>query len=51
MNLFLSSYRFNKSLPRVYMSVIPYLIILAVGVLLITYIPAITLTIPALFGK
>ncbi|UCD37200.1 MAG: TRAP transporter large permease subunit [Fidelibacterota bacterium] len=51
MNLFLSSYRFNRSLPRVYLSVIPYLIILAIGVLIITYVPSITLTIPALFGK
>jgi len=51
MNLFLSSYRFDISLPRVYLSVIPYLIILAIGVLVITYIPAITLTIPTLFGK
>jgi len=51
MNLFLSSYRFDTSLPRVYLSVIPYLIILAIGVLIITYVPAITLTIPTLFGK
>jgi len=51
MNLFLSSYRFDTSLPRVYLSVIPYLIILAIGVLVITYVPAITLTIPALFGR
>ncbi|MQY62962.1 MAG: TRAP transporter large permease subunit, partial [Calditrichaeota bacterium] len=51
MNLFLSSYRFDLPLPRVYMSVIPYLVILAIGVLVITYVPAITLTIPALFGK
>ncbi len=51
MNLFLSSYRFDSSLPKVYLSVIPYLIILAIGVLVITYVPAITLTIPALFGK
>ncbi len=51
MNLFLSSYRFDSSLPKVYLSVIPYLIILAIGVLVITYVPAITLTIPALFGR
>lgn len=51
MNLFLSSYRFDLSLPKVYRSVIPYLIILAIGVLVITYVPAITLTVPALFGK
>ena len=51
MNLFLSSYRFDLPLPRVYLSVLPYLVILGIGVLVITYVPAITLTIPALFGK
>jgi tripartite ATP-independent transporter DctM subunit len=51
MNLFLSSYRFERPLPKIYLSVIPYLIILAIGVLVITYVPAITLTLPALFGK
>jgi tripartite ATP-independent transporter DctM subunit len=51
MNLFLSSYRFETPLPKIYLSVIPYLIILAIGVLVITYVPAITLTLPALFGK
>jgi tripartite ATP-independent transporter DctM subunit len=50
MNLFLSSYRFNLPLPKVYSAVVPYLLILAVGVLLITYIPAITLTLPRLLG-
>jgi len=51
MNLFLSSYRFDLSLPNVYRSVIPYLIIVGIGVLVITYVPAITLAVPALFGK
>ncbi|MCK4578729.1 MAG: TRAP transporter large permease subunit [Candidatus Marinimicrobia bacterium] len=50
MNLFLSSYRFSLPLPKVYSSVVPYLIILAFGVLLITYIPSITLLIPRLLG-
>ena len=51
MNLFLSSYRFETPLPAVYRSVVPYLIILAGGVLLISYVPAITLTIPNLLGR
>ena len=50
MNLFLSSYRFNIPLPQVYAAVVPYLVIRAGGVLLITYIPAITLTLPRLLG-
>lgn len=48
MNLFLSSYRFNKSVPTVIRSVIPLLILLAVGVLFITYVPGLTLFLPGL---
>jgi C4-dicarboxylate transporter, DctM subunit len=39
LNLFLSSSRFGKPLPQLYKHVIPFLIILAIGVLLITYVP------------
>ena len=38
-NLFLSSFRFNEPLVRIYRYVIPFLIMMAVSVLLITYIP------------
>ena len=43
MNLFLSSYRFEEPLTRVYRSVLPFLLILLGGVLLITYMPSLTL--------
>ncbi len=42
-NLFLSAYRFDTSLPQVYRATIPYVIILAVTILLITYLPWMTL--------
>lgn len=42
-NLFLSAYRFNKELPEIYVSTLPYILILLVTVLLITYIPWLTL--------
>jgi tripartite ATP-independent transporter DctM subunit len=48
MNLFLSSYRFNKPMPEVARSVLPMLGVLFLGVLLITYIPALTTTLPKL---
>jgi TRAP-type C4-dicarboxylate transport system permease large subunit len=48
MNLFLSSYRFNKPMPEVARSVVPMLVVLFVGVLLITYVPALTTTLPRL---
>ncbi len=43
MNLFLSSFRFERPLTEVYRVAIPFLLILIVAVLLITYIPALTL--------
>jgi len=39
LNLFLSSYRFNKPMTEVYKSIIPFFIIQLISVLLITYIP------------
>jgi C4-dicarboxylate transporter DctM subunit len=42
LNLFLSASRFGKPLPLLYRKALPFLIIMAVGVLLITYVPAIT---------
>ncbi len=43
MNLFLASYRFDKPLTDVYRMGLPFLGILLVGVLIITYVPAMTL--------
>ncbi len=50
MNLFLASYRFDKELLTVYRAAIPYLIILLIGVIAITYIPIITLGLGRLLG-
>jgi C4-dicarboxylate transporter DctM subunit len=46
MNLFLSSYRFNKPMPEVWKSIIPILLVLLGGVLLITYIPFMSTLLP-----
>jgi tripartite ATP-independent transporter DctM subunit len=50
MNLFLSSYRFNKPLSEVYRSVLPMLAVNFVVVLIVTYVPALTTTLPRWFG-
>lgn len=42
-NLFLSAYRFEKSLAEVYRSVLPYVGIILIAVLAITYMPFLTL--------
>ncbi len=43
MNLFLASYRFDKPLVQVYRHAIPFFLVLLLVVLLITYIPALTI--------
>jgi tripartite ATP-independent transporter DctM subunit len=42
LNLFLSSSRFNKPLPQLYRNAFPFLCIMTLGVLLVTYVPAMT---------
>lgn len=51
MNLFLSAYRFNQPLTRVYRYSAPFLLIMLLGVLLITYVPSLTLELPRLLGR
>lgn len=50
MNLFLASYRFEKPLIHVYRDALPFLLLLLVVVLLITYVPALTIGAGALTG-
>lgn len=51
MNLFLASYRFNKAMHEVIRSVVPMLMVLLIGVLLITYLPALTTVLPEWFNS
>ena len=46
MNLFLASYRFEKPMSMVIRAALPMLVVFAVGVLLITYWPALTTWLP-----
>lgn len=50
-NIFLSSYRFNKPVLEISRSVWPMQCVLILGVLLITYLPALTTFLPHFFGK
>jgi C4-dicarboxylate transporter DctM subunit len=50
MNLYLSSYRFNKPMPEVSRAIVPILLVLLVGVLLITYIPFLSTALPKWFS-
>ncbi len=51
LNLFLASYRFERPLLQVYRAAVPMLIILAIGVLLITYVPFLTTGIFSILGR
>jgi TRAP-type C4-dicarboxylate transport system permease large subunit len=51
LNLFLSASRFEKPLPYVYRKAMPFLVIMAAGVLAITYLPAITTGVVGLLAK
>ena len=51
LNLFLSSYRFKKSVMEVARATLPLLVILAIGVLLITYVDWLTLGLLDLMGR
>ena len=51
LNLFLSASRFKVPLTRLYREIIPFLIIMGIGVLLITYATPLTEGVLTLFGK
>ena len=51
LNLFLSSSRFSVPITRLYRDVVPFLVIRGVGVLLITYLPVLSLGVLKLLGR
>lgn len=51
LNLFLASYRFERPLLKIYRAAVPALIILGIGVLLITYVPGLTLGLLEWLGR
>jgi tripartite ATP-independent transporter DctM subunit len=50
-NLFLASYRFNKPILELARAMLPMYVILLAGVLLITYVPWLTTSLPAWLGR
>ncbi len=51
LNLFLSATRFHKPLPVLYRHALPFLLIMSIGVLFITYVPWVTMGLLRLLGK
>jgi len=50
LNLFISSFRFKKPIPEVYRASIPFLGVLFVALMIITYVPDLSLWLVRLFG-
>jgi len=46
MNLFIASYRFKKPVIEIYRATLPFFVLLMIAVLIITYWPALSLTLP-----
>jgi tripartite ATP-independent transporter DctM subunit len=51
LNLLLSAFRFGRPVPEVLRAVVPLTLVLGAGVLLITYVPALTTALPRWLGK
>jgi len=50
-NLFIASFRFKKPIPQLYLAAIPFLIILLISLIIITYVPDLSLWLVNLFGS
>ncbi len=50
-NLFLASMRFEQPLVQIYRSTLPYIVMLVVAVLIITYVPVLTLGLVSFLGE
>ncbi len=48
LNLFISSFRFNKPITQLYKSVLPFIGLLAIALIIVTYIPALSTWLPGL---
>ncbi len=46
LNVYMSSYRFGKPVPTVFRAVLPIIVVLHIGVLLITFVPWLTIALP-----
>jgi len=49
MNLFIASHRFNKPVLQLYRATLPFFMLLVAALLIITYWPALTLTLPEIY--
>ncbi len=48
LNLFVSSFRFNKPITQLYRSVLPFIGLLGIALIIVTYIPALSTWLPSM---
>ena len=51
LNLFIASFRFNKPVLQLYKAAIPFIIIMILALLIITYVPSLSLILVEMFGR
>ncbi len=51
LNLFISSYRFQQPVLKLYSASVPFLLLMLVALVVITYVPALSLTLVHVFGR
>ena len=51
LNLFISSFRFRRPVTEVYRATLPFLAVLLIALLVITYWPGLSLWLPSLYGR
>ncbi len=51
LNLFISSFRFEKSVLKLYVSALPFLVIYLIALIIITYVPELSLWLVDVFGR
>jgi len=51
LNLFISSIRFKRPIMEICITVLPFLVVLLLALIIITYVPALSTWLPSLFGK
>ena len=51
LNLFIASFRFNKPVIKLYRAAVPFIVIMLIALIIITYIPSLSLYLVEMFGR
>lgn len=51
LNLFISSIRFKRPIPEICIAILPFLVVMLLALIIITYVPGLSTWLPSLFGR